>query len=342
MVVVASVNLGSSSLKYAAYRFDGGEPTVLTAGTATDQQEAFDDLARVGPPDAVGHRIVHGGPHFDGPVRIGDAVLAELRRLVPFAPLHLPPEIDTVEDAAARFPDATQVACFDTAFHRRLPELAERLPLPRRLYDDGVRRYGFHGLSYEYVSEAIDAARLGRVVIAHLGSGASMVALRDGAPVHTTMGLTPTGGLVMSNRTGDLDPGVVLYLLRHGSGDADATERLLYGGSGLLALSGTTGDMQVLLSTRMTDRAAAFAVDAFVRSAVMHVGALAAVLGGLDVLVFTGGIGEHAAPVREEIATALAHLGVGTTVPVRVVATDEEVVIARHTYRLATSRFHDT
>ena len=296
----------------------------------------------------VGHRVVHGGPAHDGPALVDDRLLAELRALVPFAPLHLPAQIEALEATARRLPDVPQVACFDTAFHRRMPEVAQRLPLPNTLWDRGVRRYGFHGLSYEYVSQVVDATARGRVVIAHLGSGASMAALRDGLPVDTTMGLTPAGGLVMGTRTGDLDPGVVLHLLEHDGYDVSTLTRLVNDEAGLLALSERTGDLRDLLAAAADDDPRAeLALDAYVRSLRMHVGALAAELGGLDLLVFTGGVGEHSSVIRAAACATLGHLGVhldaarnddghgvisaeGSPCEVRVVATDEEVVIARH------------
>ena len=299
------------------------------------------------PPAAVGHRLVHGGPTFAAPVRLDAATRAALDAVVELAPLHLPGELAVVDAAAAHFPGVPQVACFDTAFHRGMPAVARRLPLPRALRARGVERYGFHGLSYEYVVGRLGSEAAGRVVIAHLGSGASLAAVRDGAPVDTTMGFTPAGGVVMGTRSGDLDPGVPVHLLRHGF-DAEALERLVTHESGLLGLSGTTADMAALLARRDRDPAAAEAVASFCWSVRKAVGALAAALDGLDVLVFTGGIGEHAAAVRAEVCAGLSHLGVrldparnaahaerigaaDARCAVRVVATDEERVVARHT-----------
>jgi acetate kinase len=335
VVAVACLNIGSSSVKYARYSFAGTEVVEHHRGSTTDVDGALDAIAGASGADAIGHRIVHGGMHHDRPAVVDDALLGELGQLIPFAPLHLPAEIDAVAAARGRFPDIPHVACFDTAFHRHLPEISQRLPLPRSLFDEGIRRYGFHGLSYEYVSEVMDAGHRGRVIIAHLGNGASMVALRNGVPLHTTMGFTPAGGLVMGTRTGDLDPGVLVYLARRGE-EASGLDRLVNHESGLRGLSGTTADMEQLLATRDRDPAAAEAVAAFVRSAAMHVGALTVVLSGLDALVFTGGIGEHAPAVRDEIVAQLGHLGVGTTAAVMVVPTDEELMIARHTLRVLT------
>jgi len=359
---VLALNGGSSSLKYALFETDaGGErplarASVAIGGAVSDHaaavRAAFDDIARAGlpSPDATGHRIVHGGPELLRPVRVDGAVLAALRAAVPFAPLHLPAEIRAIEAARERFPDLVHVACFDTSFHRTMPDVAKRFALPRSLFDEGVRRYGFHGLSYEYVVAHLGGAELGRAVIAHLGSGASLCAVRDGRSVDTTMGLTPTGGVVMATRSGDLDPGLVVYLLEHGY-DAASLERLVTREAGLLALSGTTGDMKRLVEERDRDPRAAFAVEAFAWHARKAIGALAASLGGIDTLVFTGGIGERAPIVRLAIARGLEHLGVrvdasandanaevvsedGSPCVVRVVATDEERMVARHTSAL--------
>ena len=355
-LVVLCVNSGSSSSKTALFEVDATTEDEL--GRAEQPVDAGDHRAALDAalaafherglpaPAAVGHRVVHGGPHHAEPVLVDDGLLAELRELVPFAPLHMPAAISGIEAIADRW-DVPQVACFDTAFHHDMPALAKRLPLPDAITVAGVRRYGFHGLSYEYVVGAVGAAELGRGVIAHLGNGASMVAVREGRSVDTTMGFTPTSGLLMSTRTGDLDPGVPVYLLRELGYDADRLEQLVDRESGLVALSGTS-DMQALVERRAGDARAAFAVDAFCYDARRHVGALAAVLGGLDTLVFTGGIGENAASVRAEICRGLEHLGItldgaaneahagvisasGAACTVRVVPTDEDLVIARHT-----------
>jgi acetate kinase len=259
----------------------------------------------------------------------------------------MPAAIAGIEAIRARW-DIPQVACFDTAFHHHMPELAQRLPLPDALSDAGVRRYGFHGLSYEYIVGALGAAELGRAVIAHLGNGASMVAVHHGQSVDTTMGFTPAGGLIMSTRSGDLDPGVPVFLLREQGYDVDRLEQLVDREAGLVALSGGTSDMQTLLERREQDPRSALAIDAFCYQGRKHVGALAAVLGGLDTLVFTGGIGEKGAEIRGGICDGLGHLGVelddaantahaavisapGGGCVVRVERTDEDLVIARHT-----------
>jgi len=364
---VLALNCGSSSLKYALFETEGRTERVLArdvvagigdrlADHAAAVRSVLDEIARhrLPEPDAIGHRVVHGGRDLVRPVRIDDAVLQALRALVPFAPLHLPAEIRAIEAARARFPDLPQIACFDTAFHRTMPEGAERFALPKSLYDEGVRKYGFHGLSYELIVETVGARALGRAVIAHLGSGASMCAVKDGRSIDTTMGFTPAGGIVMGTRPGDLDPGLVVHLLRRGE-SVDAIDRMINHEAGLLALSETTADMKRLVETREKDPRAAFAIDVFCMHARKTVGALAAALGGLDSLVFTGGIGERAPLVRAEIARGLEHLGVrvddaanaanapivsrpGAAVMVRVVPTDEERMVARHASAVLVSR----
>lgn len=379
---ILCLNGGSSSLKFGLYRMssdaearlangaverlglpDGrfwwrgsqGDLSAEASGQFRDQRDAvrqvFEALDKNGlsTPAAVGHRLVHGGPDHTAPQRIDAALLAALRRLVPLAPLHLPSELGVIDAVTGHFPDLPQVACFDTAFHRSLPPLAQRLPLPRAVGSAELRRYGFHGLSYEYIVGVLGPAGRGRTIIAHLGNGASLVALRDGRPMDTTMGLTPIGGVVMGTRTGDLDPGVLLYLMREKGYDGQRLERLVATESGLLGISGLTSDMKTLLAQRETDPRAADAVASFCYSVRKHIGALAAVLGGLDTLVFTGGIGERAAPVRWEICEGLEHLGVrldprpnagdATTISepnsactVRVIPTNEDLMIARHTW----------
>jgi acetate kinase len=298
--------------------------------------------------DAVGHRLVHGGAQHVGPARVDDALMVELRALVPFAPLHLPAELSLVEALRERAPHVPQVVCFDTAFHRRLPAVAQLLPLPRELRDAGIQRYGFHGLSYESIVHTLGADGRGRTVIAHLGSGASLVALQDGQPLDTTMGFTPSGGIVMGTRTGDLDPGVVVHLLRAHGYDADRLEQLIDHDAGLRGVSETSADMAQLLAKRGDDTRAAAAVALFCMQLKKQIGAYAALLGGLDTLVFTGGIGEHASAVRAEACEGLSFLGIelddahnrasaavisrtSSRCMVRVIATDEERMIARHT-----------
>jgi acetate kinase len=360
MKSVLALNCGSSSLKYAVFADDTevlrDSVDRIGAGGAADHAEAvhavFDVLAkRRITPSAVGHRLVHGGPNHTEPTRVDDALLVSLREVVPFAPLHLPAELKTIEAVRVHFGDAPQVVCFDTAFHSTLPEVARRFALPSALFDAGVRRYGFHGLSYEYAVDAIGPSNLRRAVLAHLGNGASMAAVRDGRSIDTTMGFTPSAGLVMGTRAGDVDPGLMVYLLEHRGYDAQALDRVVNHEAGLLALSGTTADMQSLLARRETDARAALAIDLFCYQARKWVGALAATLGGIDALVFTGGIGQHAPDVRAQIANGLAHLGVtiddarnrseapvisadGGACKVHVIATDEERRIAWHTRRV--------
>ena len=297
---------------------------------------------------------MHGGPHYTAPQKINQALQEELKKLVPLAPLHIPGQVALIEAITRHYPDLPQVACFDTAFHAGMPEMARRFPLPRELFDQGVRRYGFHGLSYEFITQSLGDEIKGRVIIAHLGNGASMVALRDGKPVDTSMGLTPAGGFMMSTRSGDLDPGVLLYLLRVGY-TSEQFQKMIDHQSGLLGVSGRSSDMKTLLEKRATEPAAAQAVEMFCYGVRKFIGAYAAVLGGLDCLVFTGGMGEHAAPVREEICRELGFLGIELdsqanqqhapviSAPdgkckVRVIPTDEDLMIARHTWKLVSFR----
>jgi acetate kinase len=314
---------------------------------------ALDELARkkLSPPDVVGHRVVHGGVLHSAPALVDAALLATLGELVPFAPLHLPAELSAIRAVTERWPDRPQVACFDTAFHRTLSEVAQRYALAGHLYEAGVRRYGFHGLSYEYIVATVGARDLGRAVIAHLGSGASMVAVRDGRAVDTTMGFTPSGGLVMGTRPGDLDPGLFVYLVAQGR-DAHALDDLVNRAGGLRALSGGTSDVRELLARRDRDPPAALALDVFVWNAKKWIGAMAATLGGIETLVFTGGIGENSPPLRKELSLGLEHLGVrlddarnarndavvssrDAPCKVLVVRTDEERMVARHARRIA-------
>lgn len=310
---------------------------------------------------AVGHRIVHGGSRFQAPVVVDDAVLAELQRLVPLAPLHEPHNLSTVRALQRVAPGLPQVACFDTAFHASCPPVAQRFALPRELHDAGVRRYGFHGLSYEYIASQlpqVDArAAQGRTVVMHLGNGASMCALKAGRSMASSMGFTALDGLMMGTRCGSLDAGVLLWLMDERGMDARAIERLLYKESGLLGVSGgLSSDMRTLLASDRVE--AREAVELYVHRITRELGSLAAVLGGLDAIVFTAGIGEHAAPVRAQVCQQAAWLGVrldgaanarasglddgqslrisapDSAVAVWVIPTDEERMIAQHTRRL--------
>jgi acetate kinase len=300
---------------------------------------------------AVGHRVVHGGPTYAEPIRVTPAVITELKRLSPLDPRHLPAEIDLIEAFIKHLPDVPQVACFDTAFHHDLPRCSRLLPVPRRFEAQGVRRYGFHGLSYTYLMGEVErlAGREvagGRIILAHLGSGASMAAVRGGHPIDTTMSFTPTAGLVMATRCGDVDPGFLIYVMRSQGAGPDAIDELVNSQSGLLGVSETSPDMRDLLQREADDPRSADAICLFCYQAKKWIGALAAALGGLDLLVFSGGIGEHASPVRARICEGLEFLGIqvdaarnqrnadvisaeGTPVAVRVIPTDEEVVIAR-------------
>jgi acetate kinase len=298
----------------------------------------------------VGHRVVHGGLDHASPVRLSAGLLAELERFVPLAPSHQPHNLEPIRVLLDRHPELLQVACFDTAFHRSQPELAQAFALPPEITREGVRRYGFHGLSYEYIASVLaeydPRAARGRTVVLHLGNGASMCALLGGRSIATTMGFTAVDGLPMGTRCGNIDPGVVLYLMNAHKMDARAVEELLYQRSGLLGVSGVSSDMRVLLAS--SEARARFAVDLFVYRIGRELGSLAATLGGIDALVFTAGIGEHAAPVRAQVCEAAAWLGVEldpvanaihgpriSTATSRasawVISANEELMIARHT-----------
>jgi acetate kinase len=376
--VILTVNAGSSSIKFSIYTA-GREPEERLRGQvdriggdnaelAIEQEDGSEKRFHIGHADhraamaailahsgqaldgetvaGVGHRVVHGGTDFAAPTRLDDATVDRLAALEPLAPLHQPHNLAAVRAARSAFPDAVQIACFDTAFHRAHPWVNDTFALPREWYDKGVRRYGFHGLSYDYVSGEIARIapdlRHGKVVIAHLGNGASMCAVRDGRSVASTMGFTALDGLPMGTRCGQLDPGVLLYMLDHEKmAPAEITD-LLYRKSGLKGLSGISHDMRELEASDKPE--AAEAIDYFVFRIRRELGALAAVLGGLDALVFTGGIGEHSAHVREKVCEGMDWLGIGIdparnaanaldlgtgTARVMVVPTDEERVIAR-------------
>jgi len=280
-------------------------------------------------PVAVGHRIVHGGPKLVTHQRITPQVLDKLRSATHFAPLHIPQSLALIDSAQSIFPSATHFACFDDAFHVTLPELASHLPLPQRYFDAGIRRYGFHGLSYESLVHHFGKELPERAIFAHLGNGASLCALRNGMSIDTTMGLTPTGGIPMGTRSGDLDPGVFLYLLRNEKFSADELEDLLNHKSGLFALSSGESDMRVLEErARSDDPHSALALNVFALSVRKVIGAYIALLGGVDLLVFTGGIGEHSERIRSAATKGLEFLGL-TAGKIRVVGTQEEQQIAR-------------
>lgn len=301
---------------------------------------------------AAGHRVVHGGTHFLKPVLIDEHVLSELESLVPLAPLHQPHNISAIRAVAQHSPALTQVACFDTSFHRTQPRVAQEFAVPRDLTASGIQRYGFHGLSYEYIASRLPEldpkAVAGRTVVAHLGNGASLCAMQNGKSVATTMGFTPLDGLVMGTRCGSIDPGVLLHLLNQRGMDSHALEQLLTNESGLLGVSRISSDMRTLLKSEATDPHAAEAIELFVYRLSRELGSMAAALGGLDALVFTGGIGENAAAIRERVCDLGRWLGIeldrgarkgGETriscptsaVSVWVIPTDEELMIARHT-----------
>ncbi len=365
---VLTINGGSSSIKFAVYQ-PNDPPQRLAAGkierleTSSGAEQAIQQLlqsltAQFGPAPfaAVGHRIVHGGPKLLEHQLVTQHVLDELRRIQPLDLAHLPREIELIEAMRRAFPNLPQFACFDTAFHRDLPRVAQLFPIPLRYYQAGVRRYGFHGLSYTYLMDELrriagaDATR-GRIILAHLGAGASMAAVREEKPIDTTMAFTPTAGLVMATRPGDLDPGLLLHLLRNENLSPDEMDEFINQKCGLLGLSETTADMRDLLARRPTDPRAADAIDLFCYQARKWIGALATALGGLHTLLFSGGIGEHAPPVRQEICNGLDFLGIridgsknqnnspvispdGAPVTVRVIPTDEEIVIAKTVRRL--------
>jgi acetate kinase len=387
---VLTINCGSSSLKAAVYRV-GAEETRLFQLVASriggagsrlsvaghDGARLFDGEQRLPDyqtaldamlgwikrseqplgPEIVAHRVVHGGTRYREPTLVTGELLEALERLVPVDPDHMPQAIAAIRALGEAYPALRQVACFDTGFHRAMPAVARTYPLPRRLAAGGAVRYGFHGLSYEYVVQELrrleGAAASGRVIVAHLGNGASLAAIREGQSMDTTMGFSPAGGLMMGTRCGDLDPGLVVYLLRRECPNADQLDDLINEQSGLLAVSETSEDMRDLLEREPTDPRAAEAVALFCYQTTKYLGACAAALSGLDLLVFTAGIGEHAAPVRERICAPLGFLGLEldparnqrhepvisrdtSQVKVRIVPTNEELMVARHASRFVT------
>ena len=386
---ILTINGGSSSIKFALFDAIDGLPLRLTGrieNIAT--QDAVFSVERTGPGPgltrripgsdyaaavaalldwiaeqekeagliAVGHRVVHGGPHYHAPQRVDAALLAGLHALVPVDPAHLPGEIMMIEQVGRRFPQLAQVACFDTAFHHDLPRVARLLPIPLRYEAQGVRRYGFHGLSYEYLMGELvriggGAAGSGRVVLAHLGNGASLSAVRGGKPIDTSMGFTPAAGVPMGSRSGDLDPGLPGYLARTEGLNPKQFNDMVNGQSGLLGLSETSADMRELMRREVDDPRARDAVALFCYQVRKWIGAFAAALGGIDTLIFAGGIGENAAVVRSRICSGLEFLGIEIDadnnhanaavispvrgqVTVRVMRTNEELVLARAVYGL--------
>ena len=358
---ILTINAGSSSVRFALFS-SGARPARLLDGkierigseaaavTADRLALKFKAQASLAAPDAIGHRVVHGMLHSQ-PERVSPPLLTELRRIASFDPEHLPREIELIEAMQRRYPDLPQVACFDTAFHRGMPAQATLLPIPRRYAAQGVQRYGFHGLSYTFLMQELlrlgdPAASRGRVILAHLGSGASLAAVLDGRCVDTSMGFTPAAGLVMGTRSGDLDPGLASYLMLAESMSASQFQSMVNEQSGLLGISETSADVRDLLERETTDSRAREAIAIFCYQAKKWIGAYTAALGGLDTLVFTGGIGENAAPVRRRICDGLRCFGIELDdslndqhgacistgrVTVRVIRTDEESVIANLT-----------
>lgn len=367
--LILVLNSGSSSLKFGVYYHGTSDEEPLLTGSAEgigrdngslhiraadgtslvqreciheSQSHALDVLATAIrehvhiSPVAVGHRVVHGGPKLVKHQLITLQVLDEMRAATHFAPLHIPQALKLIASAQAIFPDAAHYACFDDAFHQTIPEVASRFALPRRYFDAGIRRYGFHGISYESLVHHFGANIPQRAIFAHLGNGSSLCALRDGVSIDTTMGLTPTGGIPMGTRSGDLDPGVIIYLLRNEKLDADKLETLLNHQSGLFGLSSGESDVKTLQERALSgDPEARLALEVFARSVRKVIGAYMALLGGTDVVVFTGGIGEHSSYIRSAATDGIEPLGL-TADKIQVVATQEEQQIARHCRRLMT------
>jgi len=379
---ILCLNSGSSSLKFALYQIGKNDEVLLAKGEVKGiglengslqiqdgKKQNFEELKidhpnhklalreiftalkrlKLQQPDAVGHRLVHGGLKHTTPEHVTPELIVTLQNLIPLAPLHLPSGILCIEEIVSQFPEIPQVACFDTAFHHRMPEVAQRLPLPRHFWDEGLRRYGFHGLSYEYVIHSLGQDAKGRIIIAHLGNGASLAAVKDGVPMDTTMGLTPTGGVMMGTRSGDLDPGILIYLMRQKGYDPNELDRLLNYESGILGVSGLSSDMKILIQKSSDEPNAAQAIDMFCYYVRKHIGALVTVLGGIDLLIFTGGIGEKSSLIRSKICERLEHLGIQLdealnnanadviTLPesmctVRIIQTMEDLMIARQTH----------
>jgi acetate kinase len=361
--LILVLNSGSSSLKFGLYYLEAGDEEALLSGSADrigrsngslqiksgdgsslvqrenvieSQRDALASLAAAireyvnGAPVAIGHRVVHGGPKLVTHQRIAPQVLEDLRAATHFAPLHIPQALSLIASAQSIFPSAAHFACFDDAFHRTMPEVASHLPIPQRFFDAGIRRYGFHGLSYESLVHHFGAQLPERSIFAHLGNGASLCALRKGVSIDTSMGLTPTGGVPMGTRSGDLDPGVLLYLLRSEKLGADQLEDLLNHQSGLFALSSGESDVKALEQrAQANDKYAVLALDVFAISVRKVIGSYMALLGGADLLVFTGGIGEHSDYVRRQSTEGLETLGL-TADKISIVPTEEERQISRH------------
>ncbi len=390
---ILTINSGSSSIKFSLYQMGQSEslilsgmieriglkPTVLKIKNAQGETNLEDNLnlrdhdaafkalfhwLRKNSPvekiDAAGHRIVHGGIEYSRPQGITPGLMETLNELVPLAPDHLPNEITGIMAINKSYPGLTQVACFDTAFHRQLPLRAKMYPLPRTLFQEGIMRYGFHGLSYEYIMQELmtvagEKIARGRIIIAHLGSGASMVAVKDGKSMDTTMGFTPTGGLMMGTRSGDLDPGILIYLLNEKGLSPSSLNEMLNVYSGLLGVSGRGSDMKFLLDNETKSSDIAEAIYLFCYQAKKFLAALCAALGGLDTLIFTGGIGENSPVIRKRICDDMTFLNIyldpiknesnkpiissdGVPTTIRVMKTNEELMIARHTNNIVINK----
>ena len=359
---ILALNSGSSSLKFGIYlpgatdeeplltgsadgigrdngslriRSSDGKPLLQRDCIHESQSDALNALATAmrehteSAPAAVGHRVVHGGPNLCRHQIITPQVLDQLRSATHFAPLHIPQALSLIATAQSIFPSAVQFACFDDAFHQTIPEMASHFPIPHRYFDKGIRRYGFHGISYESLVYHFGAKLPKRAIFAHLGNGSSLCALRNGMSIDTTMGLTPTGGIPMGTRSGDLDPGVILFLLRHEKFSADSLEELLNHQSGLFALSSGESDVKTLEERLPSgDTSVRLALDVFAVSVRKTIGAYMALLGGVDLLVFTGGIGEHSSSIRAAATDGLEFLGL-TVDKIQIVPTQEEQQIAR-------------
>ena len=381
---ILTINGGSSSIKFAVFEEVGPERVLEGAierigfpdASLWMKGQGSDVFRQIVVPDhgtavavltdnidcgalaAVGHRVVHGGQRYSKPHLITEKMIDDLQNLGPFDPEHMPEELMLIDAFHRKFPDQKQVACFDTAFHRDLPRVATLLPIPRRFDEKGIRRYGFHGLSYEFLMQELvrlgdTAATSGRVILAHLGNGASLSAVYRGKPLDTSMSFTPASGLMMSTRTGELDPGVAAYLMQSEKLTIEQFSHLVNHESGLLGVSGTSSDMRDLLMRETNDLRAFEAVELFCYQVKKYIGAYAAALGGLDVLVFSGGIGENSAVIRARICEGLAFLGIeidekcnaenepvisGGRVVVRVVHTDEELMIAKSVFSMLESK----
>jgi len=360
--VVLAINAGSSSVKFALYRMEGSEETLLFSGSLKDvpndgsladwltRQPGFDQVT------AIGHRVVHGMGH-SRPEAITLNLINELKSFVNYDPEHLPAEIRLIELFVEKFPNLPQFACFDTMFHQTMPVVAQTLAIPRRYKQKGIRRYGFHGISYQYLTEQLsllspNGVLSDKVIIAHLGSGASLAAIKNGQSIDTSMGFTPGAGIPMSTRSGDLDPGVASYLLNQEKLSPTEFNHMVNHEAGLMGVSETSADISELLKVRNTDNRAAEAVDLFCYQVSKYIGAYAAALGGVDTLVFSGGIGEHLPDIREQVCSNLGFLGIvldgnkntnnadivsSGRVHVRVMATNEALMMARLITRILTS-----